>query len=57
MSNLPTEELPHVPLIDQLKRALIHHEAKAGKLKAAIKAVESNPDYESIYHLVKNARQ
>ena len=57
MSNLPTEELPHVPLIDQLKRALIHHEAKAGKLKAAIKAVESNPDYESIYHLVKKARQ
>jgi hypothetical protein len=57
MSNLPNEEQPPIPLLDQLKRALIHHEAKTGKLKAAIKAVESNPEYESIYQLVKNARQ
>ena len=57
MSNLPNEEQPTVPLIDQLRRALVHHEAKAGKLKAAIKAVESNPEYETIYQLVKNARQ
>ena len=57
MSNLPNEEQSPAPLLDQLKRALIHHEAKAGKLKAAIKALESNPEYESIYQLVKNARQ
>ena len=43
-------------LLTTLKKMLVHHEAKAGKLRDAIKAVEANPELEQMDELIRNAK-
>jgi hypothetical protein len=45
-----------VPMIDFLRTRLVHHEAKAGKIRESIAALESNPDLERLYELLRDSK-
>ena len=47
----------NLTLLETLRKKQVYHEARAGKLRDAIKALEAHPELEELYLLVKNARQ